>query len=190
MKVWRFVKDHWRSLLAIVLVFIVCIVFINMLWGNPNLATAFVAFGTLLLVIVTAMTIDNIRAQEKRNRKERWLNEIIEWAEDVANSAISRQKKDKTQLWKTRSDYKIRKVKGTYIKGIAGSHFKDLLSFIKNINSKLDQAISDVEKELGKKTTKAISTKSIRESEENLTKAVERLLEEAAKSKTRAIRQQ
>ena len=54
------------------------------MWGDPNLATAMVAFATLLLAFVAAMSIDATRAQDKRRRKEALLNEIIEWAMDAA----------------------------------------------------------------------------------------------------------
>lgn len=50
---------------------------------DPNLASAMVAFGTLVLALVTALHILNSNEQEKRRRRERLLNEIIEWVVDV-----------------------------------------------------------------------------------------------------------
>jgi hypothetical protein len=44
-----------------------------------------VAFGTLILALVTTLSIINSNEQEKRDRKERWLNEIIEWAINIIN---------------------------------------------------------------------------------------------------------
>ena len=54
------------------------------MWGDPNLSYAMVAIGTLLLAAVTAFSIDNTRQQEKRRIKENLLNEIIEWATNIA----------------------------------------------------------------------------------------------------------
>ena len=83
-----FIKRNWRTLLFSIIGGVVAVVFVEMLRGDVNLATAMVAFGTLILAIVTAMAIDSSRAMEKRNRKERLLNEIIEWAENISKCGI------------------------------------------------------------------------------------------------------
>ena len=124
---------------------------------------------------------------QKRERKERLLNEIIDWATEVAKSAVSRQKKDKTQLWKTKLEYGVWKAKSTYITGVANSSFGGLVPFIEKINCRLDKAIKATEKELDKKTVKEISTECIKKSEGELTEAVKELFKEAAKIKTRDI---
>lgn len=41
------------------------------------------AISTMILAIAAFWTIRNSREQEKRDRKERLLNDIIEWAVDV-----------------------------------------------------------------------------------------------------------
>ena len=86
---------------------------ISIIKSDPQLASAYVAVGTLILAFVTALlagfTWLSIRSgdeREKRRKKEALLNEIIEWAEAVANSAIGRQTKDPHELWKTKLDYK------------------------------------------------------------------------------------
>jgi hypothetical protein len=78
-----FIQRNWRTLLFSIIGLVAGIAFVEMLRRDVNLATAMVAFGTLILALVTAMSIDNSRAIEKRNRKERLLNEIIEWAVDI-----------------------------------------------------------------------------------------------------------
>ena len=78
-----FIERNWRTLLFGIIGGVVAVVFVEMLRGDVNLATAMVAFGTLILAIVTAMAIDSSRAMERRNKKERLLNEIIEWATEI-----------------------------------------------------------------------------------------------------------
>ncbi len=86
----NFIKSHWRLLLVVTVFAVVAIVFFNILWGDPNLASAIVAFGTLTLALVTGLHIVNSNEQEKHRRKERLLNEIIEWAIEVAKCGIER----------------------------------------------------------------------------------------------------
>lgn len=75
---------------------ILSLAFIFGLWkvANLNLADVLVAWGTLLLAVATFSLIVNSNKQEKqrrkdeanknnRDRKERYLNEIIQWANDV-----------------------------------------------------------------------------------------------------------
>ncbi|HUT97164.1 MAG TPA: hypothetical protein VMW60_03485, partial [Dehalococcoidales bacterium] len=61
-----------------------------LLWGDQQLSNAYIAIGTLILAAATAilafLSWRNIKSgydKEKRDRKERWLNEIVEWAQDV-----------------------------------------------------------------------------------------------------------
>ena len=49
-------------------------------------ATMVAAWTTLLVAYAAFRTIRSNREKESRDRKERLLNEIIEWAEDVASS--------------------------------------------------------------------------------------------------------
>lgn len=99
MRLKRFVKGNWRTLLFATLGGAVGVAFISMLRVDVPLATSMVAFGTLLLAIVTAMTIDNSRRQEERRRQdelakekrlrdERLLDEIGDWALAVVNSSF------------------------------------------------------------------------------------------------------
>ena len=83
-----FIKRNWCLLLVVTAFAVVAIVFFNILWGDPNLASEIVAFGTLTLALVTALHIANSNEQEKRRRKEGLLKEIIEWAIDISKCGI------------------------------------------------------------------------------------------------------
>jgi hypothetical protein len=95
-KIWANVRKFWKQYLVPVLLTIIGIVFYLALEANSKAAEAIVAFGTLILALVTALSILNSNEQEKRHReeelarenrekKERLLNEIIEWAIAVTN---------------------------------------------------------------------------------------------------------
>lgn len=181
----HYIKSPWRPSLIIIVGSIVGIVFIALLRKDPNLASALVAFGTLLLAIVTAMVIDNSRQQEKRRKKEGLLNEIIEWADNIARSAINRQKTTQAQFWKTKLEYKFWMAKNEYITAITTISFKDLLPCVENINKELGKAINATEEAIKMKKT----TNNLKCSEEKLTEAVKELFKKAAKIKTTDIEQ-
>ncbi len=82
-KVWYYIRRHWLSLLLGVIFSVIFISFVYSVSRDPNLSQALVALGTLILALVTSLTIINSNEREKRQRKERLLNEIIEWATDV-----------------------------------------------------------------------------------------------------------
>ncbi len=148
------------------------------------LATLVLAFGAFWAIL------DN-RHGRIVDRKERLLNEIIDWALDTAKSAIARQTREAHELWRTKLNYKFHRTKSKYIAEIAVSHFANLSSFIEDINTELDEAL-DV-------TTRCISAMHIegllgndeaqrlRESEEYIARAVENLIVEIAKIKTKNI---
>ena len=94
---WGSIKKFWKQYLVFVLMFFLTIGFYLALEANPKTSEAIVAFGTMILALVTAISILNSNAQEKRrgeetlarenrDRKERLLNEIIEWAIDVSKT--------------------------------------------------------------------------------------------------------
>ena len=181
----HYIKSPWRPSLIIIIGSIVGIVFIALLRKDPNLASALVAFGTLLLAIVTAMVIDNSRQQEKRRKKEGLLNEIIEWADSIARSAINRQKTTQPQFWKTKLEYKFWMAKIEYVTAITTTSFKDLLPCVENINKEIGKAINATEEAIKMKKT----TNNLKCSEEKLTEAVKELFKKAAKIKTTDIEQ-
>lgn len=104
MKVWQQVKRRWRWYFSIFAITFVGVVFLNLLWGDPTLSTAMVAFGTLILAIVTAFSIDAAGRREKnriaednrvhqeeieRDFKRRCLNDIQDWAAKGINVFVS-----------------------------------------------------------------------------------------------------
>ncbi|MFQ6122753.1 MAG: hypothetical protein ACE5LA_06840, partial [Dehalococcoidales bacterium] len=66
---------------------------------------------------------------------------IIEWASDVAKTAISRQTWQPHEIWKAKLDYKYWLTKSHYIIEVASS-FDELIPFMKEIISELEKAIN------------------------------------------------
>ena len=52
------------------------------------LFTGLATFGTLILALATVLTIKTNNEREKRNRRERILNEIIKWVLNVKLSTV------------------------------------------------------------------------------------------------------
>lgn len=91
MKSWL-KKFRYTILWALLGIFIgVWLVFTTvLLWGDEQLSNAYIAIGTLILASATAVLAFfswlNIKSgydREKRDRKERQLNEIIAWATQI-----------------------------------------------------------------------------------------------------------
>jgi len=78
-------KRYWKQYTIALVFFAVAVVFLVILMRNSSLANAMVAFGTLILALITTISIINANDQQKRDRKERWINEIIEWAINIVN---------------------------------------------------------------------------------------------------------
>jgi len=154
-------------------------------------AAIIVGGGTLFLGIMAWRNIRLTRSIQKAEKKERLLNEIIEWAESVANSAIGRQTKAPHELWKTKLDYKKHKTKGKYVVQIINSSFPELSQFYLDIDAKLDGAILFLEDintgKIGKEAIVGVGGKSLRDVETGIAGAVEELFKEAAKIKAKDI---
>lgn len=88
-KVWNPIKNNWRWALTLWLVCFFVGSFILALKGDPAFATALLAFATLLLAAFAAWSIDETRKREKRDRKERLLTDIIEWAEEISEISLT-----------------------------------------------------------------------------------------------------
>ena len=78
---------------------------IAILKSDPQLASAYVAVGTLILALVTALlalftwlSIRSGEEREERNREERLLKEIIEWAQDIAGCNMTVNPESVTQI--------------------------------------------------------------------------------------------
>jgi hypothetical protein len=78
-------RRYWRQYVIALAFVSVAVVFLIILVRNTSLANAIVAFGTLILALITTLSIINANDQAKRDRKERWINEIIDWAIAVIN---------------------------------------------------------------------------------------------------------
>lgn len=138
-----------------------------------------VSFAIVVVAIISAANINELR----NTRKEKSLNEIIEWAEAVANSAIGRQTKDPHELWKTKLEYKKHKTKGKLIGEMVSSSFKELSGSFKDINKRLDKAIEFTKQiENGK-----ANVESLKDYETEIAGSVEKMFKKAAKIKTRDI---
>jgi hypothetical protein len=192
-KIKVFSKGFLKSLLA---VFVIGIVigalittlvvytqtFIDKLISNVAFGTGVLAIATIVLAIFTYWNIHSHNAQEKREQKERLLNEIIKWAEDTANSALRRRTiKDTVDFTQTRAEYTFHKAKSNYIIEICSGSFGDLYPVLNNTVSKLGTA-----KELITQYTKKlnVSLKDLRDSEDELIAAIEELFVAAAKTRT------
>lgn len=79
----KIVNPETRRYLIILFFVIFVTSFIETLRRDLNLASALVAFGTLILAAITAWSILSGREKEDRDRKERLLDEIIKWAESI-----------------------------------------------------------------------------------------------------------
>ncbi len=145
-------------------------------------STGAMVFATLLLAFVTYRIIKSDRQRENRDRKERLLNEIIEWASSVSRAAISRQTRDPHALWSTKLEYKYQKSKGKYMVQIINSSFPELTQIYLDIDTKINEAISFTEDVINRNASKS----DLINYETKLTESVEKLLEEAAKIRTRA----
>jgi hypothetical protein len=78
-------KRYWRQYAIALVFFAIAVVFLVVLMRNSSLANAMVAFGTLILALITTLSIINANDQAKRDRRERWINEIIDWAINIVN---------------------------------------------------------------------------------------------------------
>ena len=144
------------------------------------------AGATFLLALAAFWAIWQNHSLQKRERRERLLNEIIDWAKKSAESAIYRQKTEPHELWNAKLNYKNCRAVSEYIKEIAASSFSTLSSHINDVATKLDDAIDGttqyIESKLSEKHDRMLIC------EEELTNAAMELFKEAAKIKTRDIR--
>jgi len=168
---------------------------------------ALTAFVTLLVVYATfnATKQSNLReqqrredelAKEERDRKERLLNEIIEWVEDVARlnfkiynfieAQIAKESWVESSIGEIVSQFQFVEAKGIYINSIALSSFK--------VDKKLSKDIKAVNKEIRelvdvsvKRMDGEVTTEAVQEHVSVLRVKIAELLKEVAKIKTRDI---
>ncbi len=168
---------------------------------------ALTAFVTLLVVYATfnATKQSNLReqqrredelAKEERDRKEHLLNEITEWAEDVARlnfkiynfieAQIAKESWVESSIGEIVSQFQVVEAKGDYINTIALSSFKGkgkLLSAVKAVNKEIRELVDISMKRLDGK----VATEAVTEHMNLLRSKITELLKETAKIKTRDI---
>ena len=143
-----------------------------------TLAAVLVALGLGVSSLIQTQML------QKRERGERLLNEIIEWAIDVAKSAVSRQTMAKTELWKTKLEYKYSKAKNKYITEVVSSSFNELSSSVRSVTTELDNAIDATMQFI--ENQKRPGDKLVNY-ESKLTESVAELITEIGKIKTKGI---
>jgi hypothetical protein len=138
-------------------VFIGLAVTILIFQRDPQLAGAYTAVGTLILASVTAflafftfLSVKSGYDREKRERKERLLNEIIEWAESVAKSSLETGVFDETipvsglaaeralpELLDSVADFRVARAESVYISSIASEISPKLKKSVDNLTEEI-----------------------------------------------------
>ncbi len=153
-------------------------------WINL-IAAILVGGGTFFLGIMAWRTIRQTRGIQKAEKRERLLNEIIEWALDIAESALHRKTIQQLEEFRTtKMEYELSRAESRYIGEIVSRFFDDLSPSLKNVITKLDEAIDIITRKIEKSQG---SLKDLRNSEKDLTESVEKLIVEIAKIKTKNI---
>jgi len=135
--------------------------FILVLRDNPNWSQSYTAFGTLILAFATALlalftwaSIKNRTDKEKRDKKERLLNEIIYWAEDVAKYSLEKGIFDETipvsglqaervlpELLDSVIGFRIVRARSVYTSNIASEFDQELKKSIDNLTEEIKSQI-------------------------------------------------
>lgn len=145
---------------------------------SETMRAILVSFAVVAVAIISALSINETKRirkenieHENRDRAERLLNEIKNWALEAMKAAVSRQTRSADVLWETRLKYKYVWSQRFYISTIADKSFKNLRPIIDEVNNKLSEAIDVTIAviEHKKKGAELISTENnLRESAEHL----------------------
>ena len=162
-------------------------------WINL-IAAILIGGGTLFLGIMAWRTIRQTRTIQKAEKRERLLNEIIEWAEDIAEGGskeelqttmeVSDQTLQRIDIDNLLRRYKPALVRVIYMCEIALVFGEDLHTAVVETTKELLKFSAVTIKHLVGKTTQ----KSLSEQELSLFKHAHEVIEEAVKIKTRDIR--
>lgn len=106
---------------------------------------AFSAFATLLLALAAFLAIRHSSEREKRNRKERLLNEIIEWAIGISKIGLDRPKSvkaDDIEDWYNLIEQYMNSFSELYrrsrfIRGIILPSWKELQAIVEELRKQL-----------------------------------------------------
>ena len=149
-----------------------------------EVATAYVAFSTLILAIVTVvlarlswLSIKGTEGRERRVQSQRNRDDIRRWVEEAAKGAVSRQTRAQSELWEARLKYKYSLATGAYIDRITES-FPNLVPYVSAVADRLEHAIT-VTTQVIEKSVENGGTALV-ECENQVREATERLLSELA----------
>jgi hypothetical protein len=117
--------------------------FFTELISNVAFGTGILAIATITLALFTYWNIHSHNAQEKRDRKERWLNEIIEWSVDIKKCLYSTEaigKPQKNLYAITHLNIATAIAKRKKIETIAQRVFgDDLFKYVENVEGSVTQ---------------------------------------------------
>ncbi len=121
---------------------------------NPNLANAYVALGTSMLAVAAFWSIWQNHLLQKRKRRERLLNEIIEWAMDVAKCSLEKGIFDESipvsglqaeqalrQLLDSVVGFRIARASSVYTSSIASEIYPELKNSVDNLTEEIKAQI-------------------------------------------------
>jgi len=150
------------------------------------------ALTTMLLAIAAFWSIRQNYQFRRREKKERLLNEIIEWAIDVAkpkyglnlmlfsSSIISEKDQVTAQLFEWASSIDTLRVRGEYIAKIAPTFTQDLRIVVEKVRYDLEEHakfLKDLVDDKG-------DSKALGKHNYTLSQSAKKVIEEAAKIKT------
>ncbi len=200
------VKKTKRELPIILSISAIITIFIYTIIVNPSFSSVMSALSTIALALVAGVTLyvhyqtmKDARDRESRDRKERLLNEIIEWAEDIGKSssenvdpkyvildspvmAIASQQ----EFLQLRKRYQGLNKKSAYMKEAISKVFGcELVSAVEKVIQQLDNNIEMLRGCLTRKDEK--SSEKVEECKKSLDCCAEELIIEATKIKTKDI---
>jgi hypothetical protein len=85
---------------------------------------------------------------QKRERKERLLNEIFEWASDIEKAATLRRKQNRDELWDAKQKYLSQEAMYEYINQVTSDCFPKLIEALINVRSQLGITLRATEEAL------------------------------------------
>jgi hypothetical protein len=158
-----------------------------------TLAAVIVALG------IGVASILHTQSSQKRERKERLLNEIIEWATDISTCSFKTDKYALANVVKIdlllvnlaalEDQYNSVRMKGKYIQGIASAFGTDLGNSVHEVITKLDEHIEIIRKYMYTEEEIKLenSAKELPEQRKFLIQSVDNMTQKAIKIKTRDI---
>ncbi len=159
-----------RFFISLIIIFIILALIIITFQYNPQLANSYIAAFTIVLAVATGFlayftwrSVRSVEERENQNKKERLLNEIIEWAEDVYKCGLSpfsspkreealSQEGTKSYLYEGLSglllEYDSINIRTEYISRIALTLGDDLQKAVNNLAENVRGRIKLIEKQM------------------------------------------